>query len=75
MGTEPSLQSVIGEQFEHRTTNREDGAQLDIVTQSFWGRDRQCAFFDVGVFNRMHLAIKTPHYLTTIESEKKREYE
>ena len=51
VGTEPSLQPVTGEQFEHRTANREDGARLDIVAQSFWGRDRQSAFFDVRVFN------------------------
>ncbi len=48
---EPGLQPVTGEQFEHRTANREDGARLDIVAQSFWGRDRQSAFFDVRVFN------------------------
>ena len=51
VGTEPSLQPVTGEQFEHRTANREDGARLDIVVQSFWGRDRSSAFFDVRVFN------------------------
>ena len=48
---EPGLQPVTGEQFEHRTANREDGARLDIVAQSFSGRDRQSAFFDVRVFN------------------------
>ena len=42
---------MTGEQFEHRTANREDGARLDIVAQSFWGRDRQRAFFDVRVFD------------------------
>ena len=51
VGTEPSLQPVTGEQFEHRTANREDGARLDIAAQGFWGRDRQRAFFDVRVFN------------------------
>ena len=51
VGVEPSLQPVTGEHFEHRTANREDGARLDIVAQSFWGRDRQRAFFDVRVFN------------------------
>ena len=39
------------EQLTHRTANREDGARLDIVAENFWGRDRQCAFFDVRVFN------------------------
>ena len=47
VGIEPSLQSITGEQFEHKTANCEDGAQLDIVAQNFWGRDRQSAFFDV----------------------------
>ena len=51
VGTKPSLQPVTGEQFEHRTANREDGARLDIAAQGFWGRDRQGAFFDVRVFN------------------------
>ena len=34
-----------------RTANREDGTRLDIVAENFWGRDQQCAFFDVQVFN------------------------
>ena len=51
IGTEPTLQPVTGERLTHRTANREDGAHLDIVAQSFWGRDRQSAFFDVRVFN------------------------
>ena len=60
VGTDPSLQPVTGEQFEHRTANREDGARLDIVVQSFWGRDRQSAFFDVRVSTHSHLAIEVP---------------
>ena len=51
VGTEPCLQPVTDEQLMHRTANREDGARLDIVAENFWGRDRQCAFFDVRVFN------------------------
>ncbi len=51
VGTEPCLQPVTGEQLRHRSANREVGARLDIVAQSFWGRDRQSAFFDVRVFN------------------------
>ena len=78
VGTEPSLQPVTGERFEHRTANREDGARLDIVAQNFWGRDRQRAFFDVRVFNPY-----APSYQNTPlsqcyrknELEKKREYE
>ena len=78
VGTEPSFQSVTGEQFEHRTTNREDGARLDIVAQNLWGRNRQRAFFDVRVFNPY-----APSYQSSTlaqcywknELEKKRAYE
>ena len=35
----------------YRTANVEEGARLDIKAQDFWGNDRQCAFFDVQVFN------------------------
>ena len=51
VGTEPSLQPVTEEQLTHRTANREDGARLDIAAESFWGSDRQRAFFDIRVFN------------------------
>ena len=34
-----------------QSANSEDGARLDIVAESFWGRDWQCTFFDVQVFN------------------------
>ena len=51
VGTEPSLQPITEEQLTPRSANREDGARLDIVAESFWGRDRQRAFFDVRVFN------------------------
>ena len=51
---------------------------IDIVAQSFWGRDRQSAFFDVRVFNPY-----TPCYRSSTlaqcywknELEKKRVYE
>ena len=74
----PSLQHVTGEHFEHRCANREDGARLDIVAQSFWRKDRQSAFFDVRVFNPY-----TPSYRSSSlaqcyrknELEKKRDYE
>ena len=78
VGTEPSLQPVTGEHFEHIFANREDGANLDIVAQSFWGKDRQSAFFYVRVFNSY-----TPSYRSSSlaqcyrknELEKKRAYE
>ena len=53
VGTEPALQSLSQEQLKHKTANREGVARLDVVTESFWGRDRQRAFFDVRVFNPM----------------------
>ena len=53
VGTEPALQSLSQEELKHKTANREDGARLDVVAESFWGQDRQRAFFDVWVFNLM----------------------
>ena len=78
VGIEPSLQPVTGEQFEHRTAIRDDGARLDIVAQRFWGRDRQSAFFDVRVFNPhapcYHNSSLAQWYRKN-ELEKKRAYE
>ena len=51
VGTEPCLQPVTDKQLMCRTMNRVDGARLDIVAENFWGRDWQCVFFDVRVFN------------------------
>ncbi len=51
VGTEPYLQPVTQEQFKHKMANKEDGAHLDVIAESFWGKDRQCAFFDIRVFN------------------------
>ena len=81
MGTEPQLQPVTGEQLTHRIANREDGARLDVVAESFWGNDRQnrqSTFFDVRVFNPF-----APSYQNTSlaqcyrkkELEKKRAYD
>ena len=33
------------------TANWEDGAWLHVVAREFWGRNWQCAFFDIKVFN------------------------
>ena len=76
--TEPSLQPVTGEQFEHRTANREEGAWLDIVAQSFWGTDRQSVFFDVRVFNPYAPSYRSstlPQCYQKNELEKKTAYE
>ena len=62
VGTEPCLQPITDEVFSYRIASKDDGARLDIVAESFWGRDRQRVFFDVRVFNplapsyRIHLS-------------------
>ena len=48
---EPPLQPLTGETFWYRTANVEDNARLDVKAQGFWGSNRQCAYFDVRVFN------------------------
>ena len=37
VGTEPPLQPVIDEHLIHRTTNREDGARLNVAAESLGG--------------------------------------
>ena len=62
----------------YRTANVEEGARLDIKTQGFWGNDRQCAYFDVRVFNPL---AHTYHFLPMAtcyrrnEQEKRRAYD
>ena len=78
VGTEPVLQPVTDESLTNRTANIEDGARLDVKAQGFWGNDRQCAFFDVRVFNPFaHTYRNLP--LTTCyrrnEQEKRRAYD
>jgi len=51
VGIEPPLQPLDNEPLHYATANREDGAHLDVVARDFWGQNRQCAFFDIGVFN------------------------
>ena len=51
IGMEPHLQPVTGKHLTCMSANKEDGARLDVVAESFQGRDWQCAFFDVRVFN------------------------
>ena len=48
---EPGLQQRNGEQLTGATAIRDDGARLDIAANGFWGAKRECAFFDVRVFN------------------------
>ena len=48
---EPGLQLISGEQFQHATSNIEDGACLDISMNGFWGGKCEKTFLDVKVFN------------------------
>ena len=47
---EPELQPVTGEHLP-RSTNKEDGARLDVRAQGFWDGTKQDAYFDVRVFH------------------------
>ena len=78
VGIEPGLQPVTGEQFKHKTANKEDGARLDIVAENFWSKDRQRAFFDVRVFNpfaQSHQNTNISQCYRGQEMEKRRQYE
>ena len=79
VGTEPGLQPITDEQMIYRTANREDGARLDVVAQSFWARDRQCAYFDIRVFNPfaqsyLNTSLARPSAIEGM-NRRKREYE
>ncbi len=78
VGIEPELQPLTGERFDLRSANVEDGARLDVRAESFWGRDRQCAFFDVRVFNPLAHTYRniplTSSYRRN-EQEKRRRYD
>jgi len=58
--TEPCLQPITGEHLYYKSANREDGARLDVVAESFWGRDRQRAFLMYGFSIHLHRAFTTP---------------
>ena len=78
VGIEPPLQHITSETMSYRTANVEEGARLDIKAQGFWGNDRQCAFFDVRVFNPL---AHTYHFLPMAtcyrrnEQEKRKAYD
>ena len=78
VGVEPTLQSVTSEVMSHRTANVEEGARLDIKAQGFWGIERQCAFFDVRVFNPLahtYRSLPLPTCYRRNEQEKRRAYD
>ena len=78
VGIEPPLQHITSETMSYRRANVEEGGRLDIKAQGFWGNDRQCAFFDVRVFNPL---AHTYHFLPMAtcyrrnEQEKRRAYD
>ena len=78
VGTEPTLQPITDEHLVHCTANREDGARLDVAVDSFWGNDRQRAFFDIRVFNphaRSYQNTSLAKCYRKNEQEKKRAYD
>ena len=66
---EPLLQPLEGENLDYATANREEHARSDIKARGFWGSNRQCAFFDIKVFNPNTQSNRR----TTLESCYKRE--
>ena len=51
VGTELSLEPITNEHLIHEAANREEGARFDGTAENFWDNHRQCACFDVRVFN------------------------
>ena len=74
--SEPRLIPVTKEVFRLKSTNREDGARLDVKAKDFWRRG-QTAFFDIRV-TRVNAKSNTNKTSAEIfkqhEEEKKRNY-
>ena len=60
---EPSLQPISNEELQHKTTNIDDDAGLDVDSTHVWGKDRQQSFFDVRVFNPFAQSYGNTFYL------------
>ena len=76
--TEPPLQELAGEPLPYATSNREDGARLDIRAQGFWGDRFRRAFFDIRVFYpnaSSYRNLQLSSIYSRHEKEKKRNYE
>ena len=74
----PSLQPVTSESFDGASTNKYDGACLDIVAYGLWGSSFERTFFDVRVFNPLVPSNRRFPLSATYrnhEKEKKRQYE
>ena len=75
---EPELQPVTGEVFTGATSNSQDGAQLDIAVNGFWGGRSERTFLDVRVFNPHAPSNQQPSLASCYrkqEAVKKRAYE
>ena len=73
---EPHLLPVTNERFQHRTTNSEDGARLDVKASDFWRRG-QTSFFDVRITHVNTPSNQNKNTSTIFrqhEQAKKREY-
>ena len=76
METEPELQTLNGESFNHKTANKDDEARSDLRVLGFWTRGRR-AFFDVSAFSpyaRSYRNSSIRTVLKNVEARKNREY-
>ena len=77
VAVELALQLLSGESFQHRSTNTEDNAKLDVCAREFWDKSRATAFFDVRVFNAhapSNGSLSTTSCYRRHEMEKRRKY-
>ena len=75
---EPDLQPLTGEQLSLATSNRAEGARLDVAANGFWGGRYERALFDVKVFNPYAPSYRhtpLPTLYRQQENMKKRAYE
>ena len=75
---EPHLQPLQGEALHNQSSNRQNGARLDIAADGFWGSRHERAFFDVRVFNPYAPSNRNSQLTTCYrshENAKKRSYD
>ena len=78
MAIEPHLQPLQGEALHNQSSNRQNGARLDIAADGFWGSRHERAFFDVRVFNPYAPSNRNSQLTTCYrshENAKKRSYD
>ena len=74
--TEPTLQSLSGEAFKFKSTNKDDDARSDVKCLGFWRKMRQ-AYFDIKVVSplaRSYVSRSQPSIYRDAEKSKMREY-